>query len=627
MRRVLTTALLPALFAAVALAPSASAAGELRLSPTGEEHFPARAYLLSLPSGTSAEPQQVQVDENGSAVRELSVTSPELDATSRGVMLVIDASMSMRGTAIESAMDAARALISHRADGQKIGVVVFHRKATTLLSPTTDQDALEAALSEIPKLGVGTRIYDGVELALDELDKSGVSAGSVVALSDGADTGSRTSSAAVAEHAEKGGVRIFAVSLESDALDADTLAELAEAGGGEYTAAASESDLEAIYDGLGDRFANEYLVRYRSLEGLSTKIRVDVTVDGVGSTAFDYTSPKLAIISGAQDPTTNDGFWGSALAVVLVSFGSAFIACFGVVGFIAYRRRSRELERRVGAFTPTPQQAKYGEVPTAQSGLLSRIEENLEGRDWWESFKLECDVARIKRPAVQVAALTAAGTVLAFWIFYSMTRSPIGALFCALVPTFAVIAVRTKASRQRAAFRDQLADNLQVLSSAMRAGQSFIGALAVAVDDAPEPARTELGRVVTEEQIGVPLSDSLGKVVKRMQNPDLEQVVLVAMLQRDAGGNTAEVLDRVAETIRERAALRRLISSLTAQGRMARWIVSLIPVVLLLLISSINPEYMAPIFKETAGIVILCIAAVLVVVGSLVIKKIVSIKV
>jgi tight adherence protein B len=623
MKRLLATALI----AAGTLVPSAAAADGLSLTPTGHEHFPTREYLLSLPSGATAKPEQVHVRENGTSVRELSVTSPDLDASSRGVVLVIDASMSMRGEPIDSAMAAARALISHRTDSQKIGVVVFNRKAATLLPPSSDQDALEAALEETPKLGVGTHIYDGVQLAITELKRSGVDSGSIVALSDGADTGSRATADAVEQAAQDAGVRIFSVGLQSEDYDGDTLADLAASGGGEYTAAASDSDLEAIYDRLGERLANEYLVRYSSLEGLSTKIQVGVTVDGVGSTSFAYTSPKLAIISGAEDPTENNGFWGSALAMVLVSFGSAFIACFGIVAFIAYRRRTRELSQRVGAFTPTAHEARFGEVPQAQSGMLTRIEETLEGRSWWEDFKMECDVARIETPAVQVAALTAGGTALAFWAFYAMTQSIIGAFFAGVVPMGVVIAVRTKAGRQRVHFRDQLADNLQVLSSAMRAGQSFIGALAVAVEDAPEPARTELGRVVTEEQIGVPLSDSLGKVVKRMQNPDLEQVVLVAMLQRDAGGNTAEVLDRVADTIRERAALRRLITSLTAQGRMARWIVSLLPLILLLLISSINPEYMDPIFHTTAGIVVLCLGTTLVIIGSLVIKKIVSIKV
>ena len=626
MRRLLTAAVLPALLAAAALAPSASAADQLRLAPTGGERFPDRAYLLSLPTGVSARPEQVHVTENGTAVRGLLVASPE-DASNRGVILLIDASMSMRGEPIEGAVQAARALISHRREGQKIGIVLFHRRATTLLPPTADQAALEAALAETPKLGVGTRIYDGVRLALEELRKSDVAAGSVVALSDGADTGSRASGPMIAEQAQNAGVRIFSVGLPSEALDPGTLEDLAQAGGGEYTAASSQSQLEAIYDRLGERLANEYLVGYSSLEGLSTKIRVDITIDGVGSTSLSYTSPKLAIISGAQDPAEATGFWGSPLALVLVSFGSAFLACFGIIGFIGYRRRTRDLEERVTAFTPGAHDRAYGETPTAQSRLLTWLEQKLEGRSWWESFKEECDVARIGRPAVQIAALGAGGTALVLWLFVTASGSPVGALFAGIVPAAVVIVVRFKAEKQRMAFGDQLADNLQVLSSAMRAGQSFIGAMAVAVEDAPEPARTELGRVVAEEQIGVPLGDALGKVVKRMQNRDLEQVVLVAILQREAGGNTAEVLDRVADTIRERAGLRRLISSLTAQGRLARWIVSLIPVVLVLLISMVNPEYMAPIFNETGGLVLLGVGAAMVVAGSLAIKKIVSIKV
>jgi tight adherence protein B len=166
-----------------------------------------------------------------------------------------------------------------------------------------------------------------------------------------------------------------------------------------------------------------------------------------------------------------------------------------------------------------------------------------------------------------------------------------------------------------------------VLSSAIRAGHSFVSALTVVAEDAPEPGRTEFRRVVAQEQLGVPIEDALREVVERMQSPELEQVALVAALQRDAGGNTAEVLDRVTETIRERMELRRLVRSLTAQGRMSRWIVSALPVALGFLILLINPAYMKAMFNSGLGQVLLVIAGVMVVSGSLVIRKIINIKV
>jgi tight adherence protein B len=166
-----------------------------------------------------------------------------------------------------------------------------------------------------------------------------------------------------------------------------------------------------------------------------------------------------------------------------------------------------------------------------------------------------------------------------------------------------------------------------VLASALRAGHSLVGALSVVVDDAPEPSRREFRRVVADEQLGVPLEEALGVVADRMHNRDLEQVALVAALQRETGANSAEVLDRISDTVRERAALRRLVRTLTAQGRMARWIVSALPVALLLVISVLNPSYMTPMYHRTPGQVLLFLAALMVISGSLVIRKIVNIRV
>src|SRR5206468_10576939 len=134
-----------------------------------------------------------------------------------------------------------------------------------------------------------------------------------------------------------------------------------------------------------------------------------------------------------------------------------------------------------------------------------------------------------------------------------------------------------------------------------RAGSGFIGALSVVVEDAPEPSRSEFRRVIADEQLGVPLEDALHVVVERMESRELEQVALVAAVQRNSGGNTAEVLDRVTQTIRERFELRRTVRTLTAQGRLSRWVVSILPLFLLTVITLINPSYMHVLYSSAGG--------------------------
>jgi tight adherence protein B len=202
------------------------------------------------------------------------------------------------------------------------------------------------------------------------------------------------------------------------------------------------------------------------------------------------------------------------------------------------------------------------------------------------------------------------------------------AVILGLLIPFAVWSfVKRKAERKRAQFAEQLPDNLAVLASAIRAGHSFVGALSVVVNDAPEPARSEFQRVVADEQLGRPLDEALEVVVYRMRNQDLAQVALVAALQRETGGSTAEVLDRVVDTVRDRAELRRLVKTLTAAGRMSRWVVSFLPLALILAILILSPSYLHPLFSHTSGKILFVFATLLVICGSLVIKRIVDIKV
>lgn len=624
----LAPALVAALVAVLALA-AVAAADSPRLSRAGEAKFPHRTFLLSLPPGGVAEPEDVSVFENGEPVHGLAVTdASSAEEQNLGTVLVIDASNSMRGKPIEHAMSAARAFAEHRPASHKLGIVTFNRRTRTVLSPTTDEAQITAALVDPPVLAQRTRVRDGVMTGLDALAEGDVQVGSVIVLSDGADTGSRVSTGEVAKVAKKRGVRIFTVGLESGRFDPATLERLADASEGEYFAARSAGDLNAIYDELGAKLASEFLLSYSSVVGPQARVDVHAVVDGFPARAtLTYTSPRLEAATAPPVAPRANGFWGSAVAMVVAAFGAAFLICFAAASILLAKRRSNTPEERVRAFVAMGEPEKTHAHEEREDRLYDRLEQSLREHAWWRRFCTDLEIAQIDRKPGQVAVMTGVGTLLAIWLFMTISGAAWPGLFGFLVPWGVRRFVGFRAAKQRVLFGEQLADNLQVIASAMRAGQSFAGALAVAVDEAPEPAKNEFRRVVADEQLGIPVENSLGVVVERMDNRDLHQVALVAALQRQAGGNSAEVLDRVADTIRDRVALRRLISTLTAQGRLSRWVVTLVPVALVAFISLTRPTYLEPLFHTTVGNVLLVLAVCMGFAGSQAIKRIVRIEV
>jgi tight adherence protein B len=200
--------------------------------------------------------------------------------------------------------------------------------------------------------------------------------------------------------------------------------------------------------------------------------------------------------------------------------------------------------------------------------------------------------------------------------------------FVAVVPYLLVRwYVKRMVSRVRKNFGEQLPDNLEVLAGALRAGHSLAGGFAVMADNAAAPSGKEFKRVVSDEQLGIPLEDSLRVVGKRMESRDMSQVAMIALLQRETGSSSAEVIDQVAENVRGRLEVRRLVRVLTAQGRLARWIVSFMPLVLVFMILVINPTFLRPLFETTIGVLAVIVSVIMVISGSLVIKRIVEIKV
>lgn len=612
------------------LAGAASANGAVRLVEAGGVEFPERAFVLSLPEKTRLTEEALTLRENGVVVPDFSLTPVGAgEGPASGVVLLIDASESMAGSPIRNAMAAARAFAAQRRPSQLLAVLAYNADTETVLPFTTDQGEIDRALNGTPRIAYFTRMYEAIDRAISLVKEQDVSPGSIVLLSDGQEVGSLSSPDAAIAKARAAHIRVFSVGLRSRYYEAKTLNALATRTGGRYREASSPEALKAIFSELGSQLAREYLLRYESTAVAGQRVRVAIRIDGVpGLAVSGYNTPS--VVGDASDPyrpSLAGRIVQSPLTMLIVTLATAALVAFAL--FALLRPRRRTLRSRLAEFVsirPTTNEGEDGSGRIA-SRVLVGAERSLETTRWWPRFKETLELAEIRMPPVHIVLWTVVGTLVLMWLLAAVGGSPVFALAGLAVPFVVRGLILRKLARRRKLFSEQLPDNLQVLASALRAGHSFVGALSVVIDDADEPSKSEFRRIVADEQLGVPLEDAIRSVVKRMDNEDLEQVALVAALQRQTGGNMAEVLERVTETIRERFELRRMVRTLTAQGRMSRWVVSALPVVLLLVISFLNPTYVKPLFTTTAGHVLLAFAAVLVVSGSLVIKRIVDIKV
>ena len=244
---------------------------------------------------------------------------------------------------------------------------------------------------------------------------------------------------------------------------------------------------------------------------------------------------------------------------------------------------------------------------------------------WMEGFSEDVDVAQIQRdPTTMVWVSVLAGLVLA--VIGAVLITPFWAILVFVPPIALNLYVRGKARKVRKDFGEQLPENLDVLASALRAGHSLAGAMGVVADEAPEPSKREYRRVVTDEQLGIPLDEALEVTAKRMQNADIDQLAVLALVQREAGGNTAEVLDQVTKNIRARMDVRRLVTVLTAQGKFSSVVIAMVPLGIFFFLMLVNPSHLDPLFHQTLGQVAGIGAIFMTLLGFYIIRRIVTIE-
>ena len=195
---------------------------------------------------------------------------------------------------------------------------------------------------------------------------------------------------------------------------------------------------------------------------------------------------------------------------------------------------------------------------------------------------------------------------------------------CAFIP---YSWVRGKKNKRMDQFSEELPDSLDLMTSALRAGLSFPAALQLVAQESPEPLAQEFAVTFDEQNLGLDIKEALVNLTERVESVDLRFFVTAVIIQRETGGNLAEIMESIARIIRERFRILGDVKSRSAHGRMTGMILSILPVALGLLITLMAPDYMLTFLRDPAGQKMLVVCIFLQVMGYIWIRKVIQIKV
>jgi tight adherence protein B len=603
---------------------------------------PAAVRVTFAYEGDRNDLRELSLRENGDTVETTSAV-PLSDRRGLGVVLVIDASTSMeQGGLFEPVRDAAREFIAAKAPQDQIAIISFNQEVRVVQDFSADEAALTDAVEEIA-VADNTALYDAIVRASALAEDTELQP-NIVVFSDGGDTASTADAAKASAAINRSGAATFAVGVPNSGFD--ILSQIAERSGGTSALASDAADISALFTSVNQSLRRQYEVTFpsRAAEGsVDLELRVGSAVAAgefvAGGTAdgADTLRPQpVAKPSGPSFLRTSTGLWLGlgliALAVVIavLSLGETFAGRTNTLntalqpygeGFVADSEFDSIDELGDGraqqlAQTPMLQRAVEATGQFAERrGFLTKIEGQLER-------------ANLPLRPAEAIFFYFAGVVLVALLLLAITGNLFGAAIgIVLIAMLPPAILSFLAGRRQKQFNSLLPDTLQLLASTLRAGYSLMQGVEAVSAEVSEPVGRELRRVVTEARLGRPLEESMESVADRMDSGDFAWAVMAIRIQREVGGNLAELLVTVADTMTERERLRRDVNALTAEGKVSAIVLGLLPLGLGAFIYSANPDYMQPLFEKTLGQILLGGSLVLMLFGFWWMKKTIEIEI
>ena len=260
--------------------------------------------------------------------------------------------------------------------------------------------------------------------------------------------------------------------------------------------------------------------------------------------------------------------------------------------------------------------------------FIKKVSEPLANWKGTKTLDFKLKQAGVPLLGHELIVLSILGAVLSAAVMYMITLNGTAAPLVGIsLPSLLWVGLAFLIKRRRALFTEQLGDCLTTVANALRAGYSFQQAMDVVAKEMEPPISTEFERVMTDIAMGVTLEDALEQMNNRVGSTDFDLVVTAVLIQREVGGNLAQILDTISDTINERIRMKREIKALTAQGRFSSWILILLPFAVAVFCWIFNHDQMQVFVEEEAGHIAVAAAIIMEIVGFILIQNIVDIEV
>jgi tight adherence protein B len=618
-----------ALFIAVVLVAPATAlaATATQVKEVETSDYPTIRLTVVAPTESTSPPK---VTENGGAVAGLDASNL---GRSKSIVLAIDRSQSMEGEPLSDALAAARAFVAAKPSVDRIAVATFATKPVMLTGFSTASIDADAALRGLVVDPVrGTTLYDALVLSAEALGAEPLPARVLILVTDGNETRSAASLEDAITAAQDAGVAVYPIAIESGRFNPEPLRRLATETGGTYYGADSSDALTGVYASIGEELRRTWQLEYATRARPGELLTLEVAAGGESVTREVEMPgiPAPTVEAPKRSPLLPDIFysseWGSQLLAAAVGL-IVLLACIFLFASPKGAWLRGRLKPHVAAAERDRKRTSDTERLAFASPVFKATEHAFSGFSLWKRIETTLKRADIPLKAaelvyIMIGAGLAAGAAAAVFgpPIYVVAAFIAGG---ALIPYMVVAYLARKRLR---AFENQLPDLLVTMAASLKAGHSFRQGLQSVVDEGQEPAAKEFKRVLTETRLGRPMDDALAEMGQRMGSKNFEFVMSAVTIQRQVGGSLAGLFDMVADTVRQRHQFQRKIKGLTAMGRASAYVLVGLPFFVFFAISTIDRDYMDPLFDTSTGNKLIIATFVMMAIGSAILKKIVSFK-